>query len=134
MQAQVYASMSAAPCLWMDFAASRFKPYAVTAGATDMVLPFIAQVSLAMSRQPAACLARFRLSPLCDSLTVAQSGCSGHAPSLQPAHNLVGRVALTVTQLHALRPVGQSAQPSQQQWPLCKHYLATAGPPACPMA
>eukprot|EP00891_Asterochloris_glomerata_P004289 jgi/Astpho2/4289/fgenesh1_pg.00064_%23_74_t len=40
---QVYASMSAAPCLWMDFAASRFEPYAVTAGATDMVLPFIAQ-------------------------------------------------------------------------------------------
>ena len=41
---QVYPSVSSAPHLWMDFAASRFVPYAVTAGATDMVLPFVAQV------------------------------------------------------------------------------------------
>ena len=95
-----------------------------------MVLPFIAQVSLSMSRQPAACLARFVPRPLLERLAAAAVIMR---PQLQPAHSVVGPAVLTVTELHAApalrlqqRLAGQSAQPSQQQWPLFSHYLATA--------
>ena len=109
-----------------------------------MVLPFIAQVSLSMSRQPAAPVARVLLRPLHGSLTAAQQGCRGHAPSTAACAwrcetcgadgHTTACTAAPVWRLQQQWLLGQSAQPSEQQLPLFWLFMAIAGPTACLMA